>query len=106
MAKQDLAEFLIRKAKAEGLLEDFKSARHHTPPPVDGSAFLKAGYRIMADSGALPREIELKKAIAMEYEAMHNAENDEDREEHLRKLNDLQMILGVERDARRRFYMD
>lgn len=106
MAQPDLVEYLIRKAKAEGLLDDFKRARKHTPPPVDGSAFLKAGYRIMEESGAQPREIELKKAIAEVYEAMQEAPTEEEREALFTKLADLQMVLNVEMDARRKFYME
>lgn len=106
MSNQDLAEYLIRKAKAEGLLEDYKGARTHIPPTAESNAFLKAGYRIMAEAGALPREISLKKAIAEQYETLHEAKSDEEREEAFRKLADLQMVLGIEQDARRKFYMD
>ena len=106
MAKEDVTEYLIAKVKAEGLLEGYKRARRPKPPQQSDDTFLKAGYRILSETGAMPREIELKKAIAEQYEALQTAKTEEEREEQFRKLAELQMVLGVEQDARRKFYTE
>ena len=106
MPKQDVAEYLIAKIKAEGLLEEYKRARKPKPPKQSDDTFLKAGYRILEETGALPKEIELKKAIADQYDRLDAAETEEQREEEFRKLAELQMVLGVEQDARRKFYTE
>ena len=106
MANKDVTEYLVAKVKAEGLLDGYKRARKPKPPKQTDDTFLKAGYRILEETGALPREIELKKAIAEQYEKLNAAETEEQREEEFRKLAELQMVLGVEQDARRKFYTD
>ena len=106
MPNKDVAEYLIAKIKSEGLLEDYKRARKPKPPKQSDDTFLKAGYRILEETGALPKEIELKRAIADQYERLNNAETEEEREEEFRKLAELQMVLGVEQDARRKFYSE
>ena len=58
-----LSEQQIRKAQAEGQLDDLKGAGKPLPAKGDGDFAEAAGFRIMAEAGALPREIELKKAI-------------------------------------------
>ncbi|WP_319532103.1 DnaJ family domain-containing protein [uncultured Cohaesibacter sp.] len=106
MANKDVTEYLIAKVKAEGLLDGYKRARKPKPPKQTDDTYLKAGYRILEETGALPKEIELKKAIADQYEKLNAAETPEQREEEFRKLAELQMVLGVEQDARRKFYTD
>ncbi|SNY93538.1 protein of unknown function [Cohaesibacter sp. ES.047] len=106
MANKDVTEYLVAKVKAEGLLDGYKRARKPNPPKQSDDTFLKAGYRILEETGALPREIELKKAIADQYEKLNTVETEEEREEEFRKLAELQMVLGVEQDARRKFYTD
>ena len=106
MSRKDVTEYLVAKIKTDGLLEGYKRARKPKPPKQSDDTFLKAGYRIMEETGALPREIELKKAIADQYEALHAATTDEAREEEFRKLAELQMVLNVEQDARRKFYTE
>ncbi|PLW78618.1 DUF1992 domain-containing protein [Cohaesibacter celericrescens] len=106
MSKNDVTEYLIAKIKTDGLLDGYKRARKPKPPKQSDDTFMKAGYRILEETGALPREIELKKAIAEQYEALHAAQTAEEKEEQFRKLAELQMVLGVEQDARRKFYTD
>ncbi|WP_321338258.1 DUF1992 domain-containing protein [Breoghania sp.] len=106
MPNKDVTEYLIAKVKSEGLLEGYKRARKPKPPSQSDDTFLKAGYRIMEEAGALPREIELKKAIAEQFEKLTTATSEEEREAEFRKLAELQMVLGVEQDARRKFYTD
>ena len=106
MVKQDVTEYLIAKVKAEGLLEGYKRARRPKPPKQTDDTFLKAGYRIMHETGATPHEIELKKAIAAQFEKLAAAEGAQEREEEFRKLAELQMVLGVEQDARRKFFTE
>ncbi|WP_114011232.1 DnaJ family domain-containing protein [Cohaesibacter intestini] len=106
MPNKDVAEYLIAKIKADGLLDEYKRARKPKPPKQSDDTFLKAGYRILEETGALPKEIELKKAIADQYERLNAATSQEEREAEFRKLAELQMVLGVEQDARRKFYTE
>lgn len=106
MPNKDVTEYLIAKVKADGLLEGYQRARKPKPPKQSDDTFLKAGYRILEETGALPREIELKKAIAEQFEKLNTAASPEEREAEFRKLAELQMVLGVEQDARRKFYTE
>lgn len=104
--KKDVTEYLLSKIKAEGLLEEYQRARRPNPPSSSDDSYLKAGYRILEETGSMPREIELKKAIAEQFEVLNSADSEEEREQAFRALAELQMVLGIEQDARRKFYMD
>jgi hypothetical protein len=56
----ELAEHQIRKAQAEGPLDDLAGAGKPLPPR-SGNEIDAAGFRIMADVGVLPREISSKR---------------------------------------------
>ena len=57
-----LAERQILKAQAEGQLDDLKGAGKPLSKK-GGNTSTAAGFRIMAEAGVVPREIELKKAV-------------------------------------------
>lgn len=103
MKFSDLAERQILKAQAEGQLDDLKGAGKPLDMQGDGSADA-IGFRIMADAGALPREIELRKAVEAQTEALRAAVGEAARKLEMKKLADLQLRLDIEREARRRFY--
>ncbi len=103
MKWRDLAEHQIQKAKAEGQLDNLKG--EGKPLPVrHGGEVVSAGMGIMADAGVLPREIELKKAVDAQLEALKTISDPDEQKQAMRVLADLEMRLAIEREARRKFY--
>ena len=100
-----LAERRILQAQAEGQLENLKG--FGKPLGDDGGAQTAdaAGYRIMAEAGALPEEIKLKKQIAPLREQLAAAQGDERRAVQ-RQLADLEMRYAIAQEARRKFARD
>jgi len=102
MKLSQLAEHQIRKAEAEGRLKNLKGEGKPLPARGDGDSADQAGYRIMAEAGALPPEIELNKKIETLREKLQ-ATSDPATAAALRiSLNDLQMRLAVQQEARRK----
>lgn len=102
MKFSDMAERQILKAKAEGQLDNLKGAGKPLDLSGDGSADA-IGFRIMAEAGALPREIQLRKAVAEQTKAMREAPDKATRKAEMKKLADLQLRLDIEQESRRRF---
>ena len=98
-----LAEHQIRKAQAEGQLDDLAGSGKPLKPQ-SGNEIDGAGFRIMAEAGVIPREIELKKAIEAQRVALQAATGEGDRKREMQKLADLEMCLAIEEEARRKFY--
>lgn len=96
-----LAERQILKAQAEGQLEDLSGAGKPLNRE-DGNTADAAGYRIMAEAGALPAEIELKKAIDAQRKVLAAAQGDA-RKPAMAKLADLEMRHAIAQEARRAF---
>lgn len=106
MRFQDLAERQILKAQAEGQFDGLKGAgKPLGRSAADGSAEA-VGFRIMAEAGALPREIQLRKAIEAQMQVLRQTASELDRRREAAKLADLQMRLNIEAEARRRFLRD
>ena len=103
MKFSDLAERQILKAQAEGRLDNLKGAGKPLNIEGDGSADA-IGFRIMADAGVVPREIQLRKAVEEQSRILRETTGEEDRKQVMIKLNDLQLRLSIEQEARRRFY--
>lgn len=103
MKFSDLAERQILKAQAEGQLDNLKGAGKPLNIEGDGSADA-IGFRIMADAGVVPREIQLRKAVEEQSRILRETADEEDRKQEMIKLNDLQLRLSIEQEARRRFY--
>ena len=103
MKFSDLAERQILKAQAEGQLDNLKGAGKPLDLSGDGSADA-VGFRIMAEAGALPREIELRKAVEAQTLVVRAAVDEAQRKVELKKLAELQLRLDIEQEARRRFY--
>lgn len=98
-----LSERQILKAQAEGQFDNLKGMGKPLNVGGDGSADA-VGFRIMAEAGALPREIELRKAVEKQTRILHETTGEEARRRERAKLADLQLRLDIEQEARRRFY--
>ncbi|ETD89900.1 DUF1992 domain-containing protein [Rhodobacter capsulatus] len=104
MKFSDMAERQILKAQAEGQFENLRGAGKPLNMDDNAGSSDAIGFRIMAEAGALPREIELRKAVEAQTEKLRAAPTEEDRRREARVLADLQLRLDIEAEARRRFY--
>lgn len=104
MKLSDLAESQILKAQAEGQFDNLKGAGKPLNLTADGGSAEAIGFRIMAEAGALPREIDLQKAVQDQARLLKETVGEEARKREMRKLADLQMRLEMEREARRSFF--
>jgi hypothetical protein len=105
MKYAQLAERQILKAQAEGQLENLKGAGK--PLNLDGDHSADAaGFRIMAEAGALPREIALRNAVSAQTDVVRQITDPAVRKRESAKLADLQLRLDIEQEARRRFQRD
>ncbi len=102
MKFSDLAERQILKAQAQGQFDNLKGAGKPLDSS-DGSADA-IGFRIMAEAGALPREVQLRKAVEAQTRILRETTGDKARRREAAKLADLQLRLDIECEARRRFY--
>ena len=93
-----LAEHQIRKAEAEGQLDELKGAGQPLDLSGDGSADA-IGFRIMAENGAVPREVALRKAVEAQTKRFRDAPDDATRAAERRKLAELQLRLDIEAEA-------
>lgn len=101
MKWSDLAERQILKAQAEGQLDNLKGAGK--PLNADGAETTDAiGFRIMAEAGALPKEVQLRKALEDARARLATA-NEADRRAIMTRINDLQLRLDIEAEARRKY---
>lgn len=104
MSIKNLAERQILKAQAEGQLDGLTGEGKPLPPDSGGDTAAAVGFRIMAEVGALPREIALKKQIDAQKDVVARAMGTPDEKEALLKLADLELRHAIEQEARRRFY--
>lgn len=104
MTFDKLAERQILKAKAEGQLDNLKGEGAPLPEDVPGDAAAKVGFRIMAEAGALPREIQLRKAIEQQRLVLQTVIGQPSEKTEMAKLAELQQRLAIEEEARRKFY--
>lgn len=103
MKFSDLAERQILKAQAQGQLDDLKGAGKPLNMGDDAGSPDAIGFRIMAEAGALPREIELRKAVEAQTRILAAATDPATRKREAARLADLQLRLDIEAEARRRF---
>lgn len=57
----------------------------------------------MAEAGALPREIDLRKRVEEQTLIVKNTADPEQKRRELAKLAEIQLRLDIEQEARRRF---
>ncbi len=103
MKLNKIAEQRIRAAEAKGELSNLKGAGKPLPETA-GDTATEAGYRIMHEEGALPREIELRKAIEAQRHKMATITDAVERKREMARLADLMLRLDIEVEARRKFY--
>lgn len=101
-----IAERMMLKARAEGQLSGLKGEGHPLPERP-GDAFVSAGeamgFRIMAEAGALPEEITLKKQVLAQQAHLATLTDAAERKAAMRVLADLQMRQAMAEEARRVF---
>lgn len=101
-----IAERRMRKAEADGSLKNLSGAGAPLPEQPEAAHFdtgTAVGHRIMAEAGALPREITLKKEL-LALQGGYAAETDPTRKRALMaEIAQVQMRLGMEQEARRAF---
>ena len=103
MKPASLAERQILKAQSEGQLEGLEGEGK----PLDRNARTDSdavGLRIMAEAGALPREVELRKAVDAQIKHLSGITDEAARKAEMQKLADLQLRLNIEVEARRKFF--
>ena len=100
-----LIEQQIAKARAEGKLTGLEGEGKPLPEHPE-NRFVEpgeaVGFRVMAEAGALPEEITLKKALAAAK--ADYAEAPEDRKKQaMSRIADLELQLAIAQEARRKF---
>ena len=98
-----MAERQILKAQTEGSLDQLEGAGEPLPNRPNEDA-VGVGMRIMAQSGFVPREFELKKAVDAQLLVLQATVGPSQRRLEMKRLADLQLRLEIEREARRRFF--
>jgi len=104
-----LTEAQIRKAEAEGKLGGLAGEGKplpHRPGDLYIDAGDAAGFRIMAEAGALPEEIHLRRQVATAGETLRAARGEVERKAAMAALAELETKLAIAADARRRFLRD
>lgn len=104
MSFKSLAERQILKAQAEGQMSNLEGEGKPLPARAPGAYDTAAGMRIMADAGAVPKEIELKKEIDIQRKVVQEAEGTPNWKKEMAKLADLQLRHAIEQEARKRFF--
>ncbi|WP_028028245.1 DUF1992 domain-containing protein [Gemmobacter nectariphilus] len=103
MKFSQLAERQIRKAQAEGQLENLKGAGKPLDLSEAAGSTEAIGFRIMAEAGAVPREVDLRRQVQAQQAILQQTTDPEARKREMARLADLQLRLEIEAEARRRF---
>lgn len=99
-----LVERQILKAEVEGQLAGLKGEGEPLDLKPEADPAAASGFRIMAQAGALPREIQLRKDIEKKLAALAALADPSLRKAAISELATLQMQLAIEEEARRKFY--
>lgn len=104
-----LVERQIERARAQGDLQGLKGEGQPLPDRT-GDAFVSAadavGFRIMAEAGVLPEEIELRKAIEAERARLAGLTAPAARKASMAELARLETRRSIATEARKRFLRD
>jgi hypothetical protein len=101
-----LIERQILKALAEGKLQGLEGEGKPLPyRPGDAlvDAAEAAGYRMMAEAGALPEEFRLKAELDAARKLYAEREDEAEKRQLMALIADLQMRYEIAREARRKF---
>ncbi|KZL19357.1 hypothetical protein PsAD2_02110 [Pseudovibrio axinellae] len=104
MSFSSLAERQILKAQADGQMDNLEGEGKPLPERAPGSYTSAATMRIMAQAGAVPREIELKKEIEVQRQVVQKAKGSPSWKSEMAKLADLQCRHAIEQESRKRFF--
>lgn len=102
-----LVESQIQKARAEGKLDNLEGQGEPLPDHPEDRLVdpgLAIGMRIMAESGALPEEITIKKQITKTRTEYQAAKTEDERKRIMAKLARLDLDLGIATEARKKFF--
>ena len=103
---RNLTESQIRKAQAEGKL-DHLEGEGKPLPHRPGDAFIDPGtaigHRIMAEHGALPDEIRLKKDLAAARAAWRAATDPAEKKRLMAEIARIELAHNIAAEARRKF---
>ena len=101
-----MVERQIERARARGDLQGLKGEGEPLPDRT-GDAFVSAadavGFRIMAEAGVLPEEIELKKQVAVQRAHLATLTDEAERKAAMAVLAQLEMRQAIAEEARRKF---
>lgn len=101
-----LAERQIQKARLKGQLQGLEGEGKPLPDrPGDAhvSPGDTIGFRIMAEAGVLPEEIELKKQVAAQRAHLASLTDAAERKAAMAVLAQLEMRQAIAEEARRKF---
>ncbi|SDI18673.1 DUF1992 domain-containing protein [Lutimaribacter saemankumensis] len=103
---RQMIERQILKALAEGKLQGLEGEGKPLPDR-SGEAFVDpaeaAGYRMMAEAGALPEEFRLKAELDAARKLYAERDDPEEKRQLMALIADLQMRHEIAREARRKF---
>lgn len=101
-----LAERRMKAAVAKGELQHLQGEGKPLPDRT-GDAFISAGdavgFRIMAEAGVLPEEINLKKRAQAQREKLAGLTDEAERKAAMAELARLEMLQAIAEEARRKF---
>ena len=103
---RQLIERQIQKANLQGQLQGLEGEGKPLPDrPEDAytDAADAAGFRIMAQAGVLPEEIEIKKQISAQRKHMAGLTDGVARNEAMAELARLELRYNIAREARQKF---
>ncbi|WP_439140393.1 DUF1992 domain-containing protein [Roseicyclus sp.] len=101
-----LAERRMLKARAEGKLSALAGEGKPLPDHPEAALVdpgLAVGYRIMAEHGALPEEVQLRKALEAAKSGYATATTDAEKRAAMAKISELSMTLAIAVEARQKF---
>lgn len=101
-----IAERMMLKARAEGKLSGLEGEGRPLPDRPVADTGEAAGFRIMAEAGALPEEIVLKKQVIAAQQRLAGMKAGSERDALLAEIAKLQMKQAIAEEARRRFMRD
>lgn len=103
-AFRDLVERQILKAEAEGQFDNLPGAGKPLPPrAAGGDSIEEAGFRIMAEAGAVPEEIGLRREIAAQKAQLAALADPAARKTAMAELARLELRHAIAMEARRKF---
>ena len=98
-----LAEQQILKAQRSGDMDNLKGAGKPLGDTVKSDSVEAFGFGAMKDAGVVPEEIKLRKAVATKFEELNAISDPAERKKVMSELADLQLKLGIQEDARRKY---